>query len=243
MTKRQKLESERRVLKDYEIHWRNVELLVQFIDQHGNIMPRTKTLLSALQQRRVVNAIKVARSMLLIPSYGQVGPLFKRSLTTLEEEIQQEVHKEVCLETGHLVLRRATDHQAQLKKDREDIETVMLRRPTLTTYKIWFDYEQEQQAEHALRYRQAAAHARKLKAQQLGQAGVDAAKAQALSRVNDKHYDKLYERLTLNPDIPRETDIQPEQAEAAFKDCEKEIRAAPFHEFARLFLREKVSCG
>lgn len=83
LSRRQNLEKYRRTLKDYDIHWRNIELLTQFLDKHGRLLPRTKTNLSRTQQKRVTSAIRTARAMLLIPNYGQVSPIFKRSLTSI----------------------------------------------------------------------------------------------------------------------------------------------------------------
>ncbi len=50
-----------------DIHYKNVPLLARFIDQRGRILSRRKTRVSAVMQRRVVKAIKLARHLALLP--------------------------------------------------------------------------------------------------------------------------------------------------------------------------------
>jgi small subunit ribosomal protein S18 len=50
-----------------EINYKNVALLGRFLDPRGRILSRRKTRVSAKVQRRVVNAIKLARHVALLP--------------------------------------------------------------------------------------------------------------------------------------------------------------------------------
>jgi small subunit ribosomal protein S18 len=50
-----------------EIHYKNVTLLSRFIDPRGRILSRRKTRVSAKMQRKVVQAIKLARHLALLP--------------------------------------------------------------------------------------------------------------------------------------------------------------------------------
>lgn len=49
-----------------DIDYKNVELLRKFVTEEGKILPRKHTNLPALFQRRLANAIKRARNMLLM---------------------------------------------------------------------------------------------------------------------------------------------------------------------------------
>lgn len=49
------------------IDYKDIEVLKQYINPHGRILPSRRTDLSAKQQREVSNAIKRARFMGLIP--------------------------------------------------------------------------------------------------------------------------------------------------------------------------------
>lgn len=55
--------------------------------------------------------------------------------------MQREVKREVSLETGHVVVTRKS-HEARVEEATRqmDVETNFLRRPKMTTFKIWFDY-------------------------------------------------------------------------------------------------------
>lgn len=50
-----------------EVNYKNVPLLSRFIDPRGRILSRRKTRVSAKVQRRVVNSIKLARHLALLP--------------------------------------------------------------------------------------------------------------------------------------------------------------------------------
>ncbi len=49
------------------IDYKNVEVLKKFISSQYKILPRRKTLLCALHQRKLAKAIKKARNMSLLP--------------------------------------------------------------------------------------------------------------------------------------------------------------------------------
>ena len=50
-----------------EIHYKNTKLLQRFMTPSGNIVPRSKSGLSAKQQRRVSREVKRARHLALLP--------------------------------------------------------------------------------------------------------------------------------------------------------------------------------
>lgn len=49
------------------VDYKDVDLLKQFVNPHGRIMPRKRTGLTAKQQRAVEDAVKRARFMGLLP--------------------------------------------------------------------------------------------------------------------------------------------------------------------------------
>lgn len=101
-----------RVLRHYDIHWRNVELITQFLTRAGNIKSRFKTCLPYYQHKKVEKAIKAARSMFLIPCFGQVQVHMNKNLTTLEDEVNKMGKKEINLETGHIYKSKRTGIEA-----------------------------------------------------------------------------------------------------------------------------------
>lgn len=50
-----------------QIHYKNIEVLSQFLDRQGRILSRRKTRVSAKKQRRLKTAIKQARHLALLP--------------------------------------------------------------------------------------------------------------------------------------------------------------------------------
>ena len=53
------------------VDYKDTELLKRFISERGKILPRRVTGTSAKNQRKVVNAIKRARVMALLPSVAE----------------------------------------------------------------------------------------------------------------------------------------------------------------------------
>jgi small subunit ribosomal protein S18 len=49
------------------VDYKDIDLLKQFVNPHGRVMSRTKTNLTAKQQRQVEAAVKRARFMGLLP--------------------------------------------------------------------------------------------------------------------------------------------------------------------------------
>jgi small subunit ribosomal protein S18 len=56
---------------DY-IDYKDVKLLSQFLTERGKIIPRRISGLNAQNQRRITEAIKIARTMALLPFVGSV---------------------------------------------------------------------------------------------------------------------------------------------------------------------------
>lgn len=95
-----------RQLKKYDIHWRNIELLRQFVTVNGNIKSRFRNYLSDSDQRVARAAIKTARIMGAMPYYGRTPEPLKRNITSLEDEVREIGYQHVNLETGHLFQTR-----------------------------------------------------------------------------------------------------------------------------------------
>jgi ribosomal protein S18 len=72
-----------RKIKKYDIHWRNIELLRQFVTINGNIKSRYRNLLSDEDQTSIMKAIKTARIMGAMPFFGRTPEPLKRNITSL----------------------------------------------------------------------------------------------------------------------------------------------------------------
>jgi ribosomal protein S18 len=70
-------------LKKYDIHWRNIELIRQFVTPNGNLKNRIVNRLSAGDQKNISRAVKTARHMCAMPFYGKTPAPLKRNITSL----------------------------------------------------------------------------------------------------------------------------------------------------------------
>jgi len=59
--------------KDLSFDYKDIENLKRFLSEHGKIVPRRVSRLSAPQQRRLTMAVKRARQLALIPYVGEAS--------------------------------------------------------------------------------------------------------------------------------------------------------------------------
>lgn len=61
--------------KTLKIDWRDAQLLSRFVTEHGKIVPRRVSGVTAKNQRKLAKAIKTARQMGILPYGGHRVPL------------------------------------------------------------------------------------------------------------------------------------------------------------------------
>lgn len=61
-----------------EVNYKNIPLLSRFLDPRGRILSRRKTRVSAKAQRRVVNSIKLARHLALLPYTAEQSRIVRK---------------------------------------------------------------------------------------------------------------------------------------------------------------------
>ena len=88
ITRYEKIKTHQKKLKKYDIHWRNIELLRQFLTPTGNIKSRLVNCLSSPDQKRVEMAIKTSRHNAGIPHYGRILPQNQKNITNIEDEVK-----------------------------------------------------------------------------------------------------------------------------------------------------------
>ena len=62
-----------------DIHYRNIPMLVRFLDTYGRILSRRRTGVSAKMQRRVVQSVKLARELSLLPYTNEHNRLSRKN--------------------------------------------------------------------------------------------------------------------------------------------------------------------
>ncbi len=62
-----------------DIHYKNIPMLVRFLDTYGRILSRRRTGVSAKMQRRVVQSVKLARELSLLPYTNEHNRLSRKN--------------------------------------------------------------------------------------------------------------------------------------------------------------------
>ena len=83
-----------------DVHWRNTELLSQFMTPVGLIKQRNITRLPKNVHNRIARTIKHSRSMLLLPFNSYLKAEHRISLRSLAEDVAQDANMHVDLQTG-----------------------------------------------------------------------------------------------------------------------------------------------
>ncbi|EGR32490.1 hypothetical protein IMG5_081240 [Ichthyophthirius multifiliis] len=114
LTKAQLRKQNIRRLNYFDIHWRNTELLSQFLNTSCFIRNKYQNRLTKPQQKKVAKQIKISQQMLLLPFRGYIKPSDRKSLTTLHEDIMNSIRTAINIETGHIYIKGQRD---QITKD------------------------------------------------------------------------------------------------------------------------------
>lgn len=93
-------DNSKREINHLDIHWRNTALLCKFMTAASTIKTRFNTRLPKWQQKRVSNAIKLARKYNLIPSTGFLKSYHKKPLLTIQQDIESMVTRKIDVFTG-----------------------------------------------------------------------------------------------------------------------------------------------
>lgn len=99
-----------------DIHWRNTEMLVNYMTPSGLIKHRMNTRLPKLVHNKAKRAINKARKMALLPDIGFLKPHHKLSLKSLAEDLTMDTNMQIDLETGGLQPHQ-TDSTYDYEKD------------------------------------------------------------------------------------------------------------------------------
>lgn len=193
MEKWEKIKAKQRIIKSYDIHWRNIELISQFVSRTGCIRSRFVTCLPINQHKKMQRAIKTARGMMVFPHYGQLTINMRRNITSLEEDVNDLGKKQINLDTGHIYMKRGRSsdyvrYKEHLKNDPDNKYSQMMEEGK--HYKLWVDtLKQENNDKDFENNAKAEAYARELKKKQLVAEGIN------LNKEDSIHVTELDKRL------------------------------------------------
>jgi small subunit ribosomal protein S18 len=89
-------------IKKKDISWKNVPLLIKFVNEVGQIMNKYQTRLPTPIQRKVAKTIKHARNMGLLPFCNYIKPQDKLPLTSVLTNFYESTVKVVDKQTGRI---------------------------------------------------------------------------------------------------------------------------------------------
>jgi ribosomal protein S18 len=87
-----------------DVHWRNTEFLAKFVGESGKIKNRFQNRLSKAQQRLIARTIRHARTLNMLPYEAYLKPTDKKSLRTIQEDVEDFLKKKINIETGQIYL-------------------------------------------------------------------------------------------------------------------------------------------
>jgi ribosomal protein S18 len=99
-----------------DIHWRNTEMLVNFMTPSGLIKHRMNTRLPVLVHKKIRKAIMKARKLALLPDIGFLKPHHRLSLKSLAEDLTMDANMQIDIETGGLQPQQ-TDSTYDFERD------------------------------------------------------------------------------------------------------------------------------
>jgi small subunit ribosomal protein S18 len=89
-----------RTIKKKDVTWKNLPLLVRFINDGGKLMNKYQTRLPSSIHRKLAKTVKHARNMGLLPFIDFVKPYHKVPFTSMYNEFLEDTSKVVDKETG-----------------------------------------------------------------------------------------------------------------------------------------------
>lgn len=134
----------KRAINHLDIHWRNTPLLVKFLTAASTIKSRYNNRLPKWQQRRMARAIKLSRTINLLPYTGFIKSHHKKPLLNIHDDIETTNLRRVDVYTGAIKLEQPSTQWKETKNveakdldylDRYD-ESIDLSSYNLTNYKF-----------------------------------------------------------------------------------------------------------
>lgn len=134
----------KRAINHLDIHWRNTPLLTKFVTAASTIKSRYNNRLPKWQQRRMADAIKLSRTINLMPYTGFIKSYHKKPLLNIHDDIETTNLRKVDVYTGAIKITQPTTKWSETKNveakdldylDKYD-ESIDISSYNLTNYKF-----------------------------------------------------------------------------------------------------------
>lgn len=113
-----------RTVTKKDIDYKNLPMMIKFLNDTGKLFNRYQTRLETNVQRKVSKTIKKMRAQFLLPTVGLIKPTDKIPLGSFMEDIEEMHKKTIDPVTGRLFLKHSLqdDLKIKLKREKERFE-------------------------------------------------------------------------------------------------------------------------
>lgn len=226
-----------REFNDLDVHWRNTEFLTKFMGDAGKIRNKFQNRLMPRQQELVAKTIKQARHLLMLPHVGFIKPSDKRSLRTLQEDIQDFLRKKINIETGTIYFEEPGQRFASENPYRVEDPSQFDKEGFEGIKDLEFEFMPSMPTSDEVQLLEAQHYAKILKKRELKKQGLDIDKLKKL-RTDDMECEHPFRPV----DKDEEVDIPEEELarfSQSFEQIKEEVKELPVTQFIEAFVSEK----
>ncbi|EAR96961.2 ribosomal protein S18 (macronuclear) [Tetrahymena thermophila SB210] len=250
LTKAQTRKQSIRKINYFDIHWRNTELITQFVNNSGCIKNKIQNRLTRPQQKKIARTIRLSREMLLMPFRGYIKPSDKKSLTTLQEDVENTVRTAINIETGHIYIKGSVNEYRNVTKEFENLnDNFDAKRAEQSKDYVIDGNSQKLETTEELTLLEARMHSAQLKEKQLKDLGVDTQaireKYQASPKNPQLTIDNILSIQTKQyiypPEFEQLDKKNQDQFKESFSKFQEKINQVPVDKFASLLVHEKAT--
>lgn len=108
-----------RTIRKKDIDYKNLPLMVKFLNDTGKLFNRYQTRLESNVQRKVGKTIRKMRAQFLLPTVGLIKPTDKIPLGSYMEDIEEMHKKTIDPITGSMYLKHSIQDDLKVKLQRE----------------------------------------------------------------------------------------------------------------------------
>lgn len=225
------------VLDPNDIHWRNLELLTKFMNSSSKIKSQFQTRLLKTQQKKISRTIKHARNMLLLPISGYLKPTDKKSLKTLQEDLEDHVKRKINIETGQIYFNNANKN-AKSENPYTTDDVLDFNPEDYNKIKdLEFEFLPLMPNPEEVKILQASKYAQLLKRQELKKQGVNIEKL----KTGKKETMGRYYNPSTDEDLQVENSENQQELAQSFKEFQFNTANIPLNRLAEALIAERAA--
>lgn len=210
------------------------------MNNSGKIKNNWHTRLTRGQQRKIAKTIKNARNILMLPISGYIKPTDRKSLTTLQEDLEDYTRRKINVETGQIYYDK-TNPNAKSENPYHPEDVSEFQQNQYDTIKdLEFDFLPIMPNSEEVKILQAKKYSQILKRDELKKRGVsiDKLKTERNDAMGKNYYDPKQDE-----DKFLENEGNKAELEKAYNDFQKVYASIPAGRIAEAIIAEKAVAG